>query len=807
MRNDNYMNNRQIIDRIWQIEWETPTLGWLDCPGKHLHTKHNGVCDCRITLDDGRPPTIFCVHNSCSDEIAAANAKLRKAIPSGDRTPLVKFRLKLDDDGLPAPIKDGWKQHIEACFEPDELVGLVYAEPDGGIKSKGITTKITGPSAHAAGTFIRVNPMQPNGSGNADVTAWRHVLIESDSCSLEQQWAAIKASNLPVSVVVHSGNKSLHAWVRVDAKDADEYRYRAQKAADAMTQLGVVVDAKCLNPSRLARLADCPRAGGKRQELLAVKIGAATWADWQKPEVPEPEADERPFIILGNMGRSFYYLKRKNGALIELTAAQHTRNALIELAPLDWWEREYQRSGDVLVHKATDDLIQKSTCINWTPERIRGRGAWIDDGRVVFHEGEMAFVDGVGMGLLDVRSKFVYGRAASLGLTQGAPLPNLESNQIRELLSCFQFEREIDSTMLSGWLVTATICGALNWRPHCWLTGAAGSGKTTILSEVVEPLLGNLAINIQGNTTEAGIRQALGQDARPVIFDEAEGEGKLGMERMEQVLALARSASRESGAVVLKGSAGGVAAAFRVRSSFLFSSIGVSIAKRADQGRITVVELLPEHLRTRDRFAEAKSIMAATVDKSEWCNRWRARCISLAQVISTNAEVFKIAIRPLLDTQRTADQLGALLAGAHSLTSTEMVTLADATRIVERHDWSFMAPDRGETDEQQLLNRLLESWVDCQTMDGREKITVAEAIRRCRHHQDSVAVWAHQALIRIGIRHHDDGVDIATTGTELRNRMQVARWLDQLRRLQGAEYVQNPIDFGGVRKRAVRLML
>lgn len=796
----------------------------MECPGIGQHTGRNNSADCRITLDDGRPPTIHCFHDSCKAEVAAANKTLRSAIGRAEKStaPIrhsivakpTAVKTPLTPRDIPPAMSSGLQRHLAACFGGHEFVSIVAADQSGGIKYNGETMHpaevVHGQEWRKWGTFIRVNPMKPDGSKNEDVTAFRHVLIESDKTPKALQWAAIVASRLPISAVVDSGGKSLHAWVRVDAANAEEYRARAKRAADAMDAFeGVEVDRSCLNPARLARLAGCAR-GDSRQELVALGMGAVCWEEWETPEpvtaAPVP-ASEKPFLILGNLNRVYYYLSRRTASLVALTSAQHTRNALLELAPLSWWEAEMDKKGDVLIQVAVDWLIQTAGGMEFSPAHIRGRGAWLDEGRVVFHAGNSLFVDGAPGDLLAVQSRYVYARAERLGVAEAKPLSNIEANKLRTLLGCFQFVNPLDSLFMAGWLVTSAVCGALDWRPHAWLTGAAGSGKTTLLSEVVEPLLGDIALHLQGNTTEAGIRQALGCDARPVIFDEAEGEGEAGQKRMAEVVALARAASRESGAVMLKGGASGQAVSYRIRSSFLFASIAISIDKRADQGRITILELLPEHLRTVDRFAEAKRIMAETVDAPEWCKRWRARCISLAAVVAANAAVFKQAARGKLDEARNADQVGALLAGAYALTSTERITLETATAWVDAQDWTFASGERGETDERALLNRLLESWLHVDTLDGpgRARVTVAEAIKQTQSHNDSKARWAEEALARIGIRVRPDHVDIATNGTELRERFGVMRWVDQLKRFPGAVRMDSQVLIGALRKRTVRL--
>lgn len=103
----------------------------------------------------------------------------------------------------------------------------------------------------ALGAFIRCNPMLPDGEKDVDVTAHRHVVIEFDHLTLKEQWAKIKASNAPITAVIYSGSKSLHAWVRVDAKDRQEYNTRA---AELLTIFGGADTPVARNPNRFSRL-------------------------------------------------------------------------------------------------------------------------------------------------------------------------------------------------------------------------------------------------------------------------------------------------------------------------------------------------------------------------------------------------------------------------------------------------------------------------------------------------------------------------------------------------------------------------
>ena len=116
------------------------------------------------------------------------------------------------------------------------------------------------------------------GSKDTDVTKYRHVLVEFDHIpTLEEQWNLICEAKLPCTAVISSGNKSLHAWVRVDAKNLAEYEQRRKLLFD---HLADHVDPANANPSRLSRLPNAMRFDS-RQELYALNVGAKSWQDFE----------------------------------------------------------------------------------------------------------------------------------------------------------------------------------------------------------------------------------------------------------------------------------------------------------------------------------------------------------------------------------------------------------------------------------------------------------------------------------------------------------------------------------------------
>lgn len=194
--------------------------------------------------------------------------------------------------------------YLAAMFEPDELVGYVadsWQGEDGRWRprSGGHYDRTAGELAESlgrhpddlaattgdwnpeAGAWIRVNPLDGRGAGNGNVTAFRHCLAESDSLPPEQQERIFRESGLPITAMVSSGGKSVHALVRVDAGSAEEYAERAGKAYDCLESLGMPVDRQNKNPSRLSRMPGATR-GGAEQRLIALGVGAASWAEWEE---------------------------------------------------------------------------------------------------------------------------------------------------------------------------------------------------------------------------------------------------------------------------------------------------------------------------------------------------------------------------------------------------------------------------------------------------------------------------------------------------------------------------------------------
>ena len=144
------------------------------------------------------------------------------------------------------------------------------------------------------GAWIRFNPLDGSGVKNENITKFRYALVESDTLPIAEQDTVFRKLELPVAALVHSGGKSLHAIVRVDAENYEEYRKRVQFLYDFLEKNGVPIDKQNRNPSRLSRMPGVTR-NGNRQYLVATNIGRKSWVDWM--DFVEGVSDELPDMI------------------------------------------------------------------------------------------------------------------------------------------------------------------------------------------------------------------------------------------------------------------------------------------------------------------------------------------------------------------------------------------------------------------------------------------------------------------------------------------------------------------------------
>lgn len=207
--------------------------------------------------------------------------------------------------------------YLETLYEKDDFVGYVtndvWQDGEGSwVPAKGVFTRTAGelitslrkhPNDMGAtigdwkpevGAWIRFNPVDGEGVKNDNITRFKFALVESDTMPVSDQDAMYRKLELPIACLVHSGGKSLHAIVRVDAEDYTEYRKRVEFLYDFLEKNGLRVDKQNRNPSRLSRLPGVTR-NGNRQYLVTTNIGRKSWTDWL--DYAEGATDELPGMV------------------------------------------------------------------------------------------------------------------------------------------------------------------------------------------------------------------------------------------------------------------------------------------------------------------------------------------------------------------------------------------------------------------------------------------------------------------------------------------------------------------------------
>ena len=207
--------------------------------------------------------------------------------------------------------------YLETLYDKDDFVGYVtndvWQDGEGRwVPAKGVFTRTAGDLIASlrkhgddigatfgdwnskVGAWIRFNPVDGEGVKNDNITRFKFALVESDTMPISDQDAMYRKLELPIACLVHSGGKSLHAIVRVDAEDYTEYRKRVEYLYDFLEKNGLKVDKQNRNPSRLSRMPGVTR-NGNRQYLVATNIGRKSWTDWL--DFAEGAVDELPDMV------------------------------------------------------------------------------------------------------------------------------------------------------------------------------------------------------------------------------------------------------------------------------------------------------------------------------------------------------------------------------------------------------------------------------------------------------------------------------------------------------------------------------
>ena len=453
--------------------------------------------------------------------------------------------------------------------------------------------------------------------------------------------------------------------------------------------------------------------------------------DYEETFEPVNWLDACPFRPIGFDADTYYYLPARKGQISGFSINAHKKLNFISMAPVTWWENYFGSPTDKGGVKVSWDATVPDALFRaceaegvYRPERMRGRGCWSDPEGVVVHLGRDLMppkaTEWVKPDDYRGAGDHIYERRAGIQRPAKVAMKLKDANEIIALFRDLLWIEPASGDLMAGWAVLAPIAGALGWRPHVWVTGSPGSGKTHVLDHLIKPLLGGkkedggFAAYFEAGSTEAGIRGAMRSDSLPIMYDEAEKAATHTKNDsiMQSVLALARSASSASGSAIVKGSRTGDAVSYQMRSMFLLSSVSPGLREEADKTRVSVLQLHGtasiDQQKRRDHWKLYRPRMYAVDDGTgraliartiEWLRDGR-----LAETI----RVCQSAAAGILGDTRGGDQYGTLYAGAWTLVSDVPPNEMEARELISSSEVTGFVDDQQPVG-QKVLTAILQA--------------------------------------------------------------------------------------------------
>lgn len=490
--------------------------------------------------------------------------------------------------------------------------------------------------------------------------------------------------------------KVVYLWADADAEGVKAMDKIAAALKDVAAEIRVI------------NLGGSVRAGYDAADALAEGL---TSNDILGEKVP----DELPHGLGYDDGNYYFWSPQLCLVLAVRQETNAVARKLLSLARLEKWLEVFgNRQGKVDIDKAVNFLIQQCLSAGYfDSSQVRGRGVNIDKDGIALSLGNRIIKgNGESVSIAAQRRRgAIYVVAKPIAYGGGKPLSDVEVAKFNNLISEFGWANSDMGGFLLGWLTTAIICGALRYRPHCWITGSTGSGKSWIMDNIIRAVLGNFAIYATSKTTEAGLRNILGKDALPVIMDEAETQSKDDIVNMQRILDLARQSYSSDGANIIKGKSGGDGhTIYQVRSSFLFSSINFGAHQSADLSRFINLRLRRGAL-SEDEFQRvARSVYKTVTD--DFSRSFIMRAFVRASYIRDACEVFcPLVSSRLRGSRRAGDTYGSVLAAQTVMLSSDPAAIDEdeVRRIINGVSWDsgesvFSNP---QSDDEHIINRLI----------------------------------------------------------------------------------------------------
>jgi hypothetical protein len=380
----------------------------------------------------------------------------------------------------------------------------------------------------------------------------------------------------------------------------------------------------------------------------------------------------------------------------------------------------------------------------------RSTGVWPFGERLLVHCGDVLWCDGRTLkpGFRDGQKLYIAAAKRDLPTVAATVMEVEELGESLKLWTWAPEHAGLAQPVTLGLVACGILGRAIPWRPHVFLRGPRGSGKTS-LAKLIAAACG--AGEPADDLTGPGLRRLFNGKSGLVPLDERESDAA----GVEQVITIMRGSSDGDGSVKIQADMdGGGYVAFRVAGSFLMAATTLPALTPADQSRITMLQIRPGE---RDRRAEVEdAIERARV----LYPKLLARLIAQWERWPQAWEAARKAAGRMDATSRSMDQVGALVAGWWILTQDGLLSDRVAAREMAR--FAEVLTTRAEDDARgaghAVLTHLMGSRIQVADRTS-DQMTVSAAIDR--------AVWAQVRWSKGGGELTDGFEDVEKTRRQL----------------------------------------
>ncbi len=247
-------------------------------------------------------------------------------------------------------------------------------------------------------------------------------------------------------------------------------------------------------------------------------------------------------------------------------------------------------------------------------DRVFGTGVWSPDKRdiVINTHNAVYLQDGSTIDRIDENRRELYVNTGSMTPPSPPDIIVTEAEYFRVCAKIYQdlgtwsFEKPsvaddrlknfpMGMSLTIGWMTMVVYLGLLERRPHTWVVGPRGSGKSRLLAYLSHMLKGYIKhIDMGSAVTEAGLRQALQNSCFAFILDELEKEntenGQKLSNAIDQAIKLMRAAYSATSSVP-KGTQDQRGKEFRVMTAVMAASISEPVLDSADRTRTVMIKM------------------------------------------------------------------------------------------------------------------------------------------------------------------------------------------------------------------------